>query len=250
MGELLKPDTNRPIENCRTVAKQRHALVRAITGGSAMAETVLDIVRPHLRGRLHQLAFLASTAGLVWLVRSASSTKAVVAAWIYGVASVLLYLTSSTYHVFARSPRARRVLQRADHSMIFVLIAGTFTPVCILALHGSGRWVLLAAMWASAVGGVVFKLVAIERFPRVGNALYIVLGWAALAALPSLIHRPGVLALIAAGGVLYTGGAIMFFMGRPKFSPTWFGYHEVWHALGVAAGALLFAVNLGLIRGG
>jgi len=215
-----------------------------------MADNVLDIVRPHLRGRLHQLAFVASMAGLVWLVRSASSTAAVVAAWIYGVASILLYLTSSTYHVFARSPRARKVMQRADHSMIFVLIAGTFTPVCILALHGPGRWVLLAAMWAAAIGGVVLKLVAIERFPRFGNALYIVLGWAGLAALPALIHRPGVLALIAAGGALYTGGAIMFFMGRPRLSPRWFGYHEMWHALGVAAGVLLFVVNLGLIRGG
>ena len=215
-----------------------------------MPDRVLDVVRPHLRGRLHQVAVLASVVGLVWLVRAASSTRAVVAAWIYGVASILLYLSSSTYHVFARSPRARKVMQRIDHSMIFVLIAGSFTPLCILALGGPGRWLLLAAMWAAAIGGVILKVVAIERFPRFGNALYIILGWGALAALPALIHRPGLLVLVATGGVLYTGGAILFFLERPKLSPTWFGYHELWHTLGVTAGALLFAVNLGLIRAG
>jgi len=213
-------------------------------------EGVVETMRPHLRGRLHQVACVASVAGLVWLVRSATSTQAAVAAWIYGVAGVLLYFTSSSYHVFARSPRARRLMQRADHSMIFVLIAGTFTPVCILALSGPWRWVLLGAMWAAAIGGVVFKLLAIERFPRFGNALYIVLGWAAVAALPALIHRPGMLALVAIGGVLYTGGAVLFFLNRPKLSPTWFGYHEVWHAFGVIAGVLLFVVNLGLVRSG
>ena len=213
-------------------------------------DSVIETVRPRLRGRMHQVACVASIAGLVWLVRSASSVQAVVAAWIYGIAGVLLYFTSSTYHVFARSPRARRLMQRADHSMIFVLIAGTFTPVCMLAVGGPWRWALLGAMWASAVGGVVLKIVAIERFPRLGNALYIILGWAGLAALPALLDRPGMLAMIATGGVLYTGGAVLFFLQRPKLSPTWFGYHEVWHAFGVVAGLLLFAVNLTLVRAG
>ncbi len=215
-----------------------------------MDENVLVTMRPHLRGRLHQIAFVASVAGLVWLVRSASSTRATVAAWIYGIAAVLLYLTSSTYHVFARSPRFRRVMQRADHSMIFVLIAGSFTPVCILALTGPWRWVLLAAMWAAAIGGVVLKLVALDRFPRLGNAMYIVLGWAGLGALPSLIHRPQTLALIVAAGTLYTAGAVLFWMGWPRLSPRWFSYHEVWHTFVTAAGALLFTVNLGLVRAG
>jgi hemolysin III len=215
-----------------------------------MLEGVSETIRPHLRGRLHQVACVASVAGLVWLVRSASSTQAAVAAWIYGIAGVLLYLTSSSYHVFARSPRARRLMQRADHSMIFVLIAGTFTPVALLGLEGPWRWVLLAGMWSAALGGVVLKVFAIDRFPRLGNALYLVLGWAALAALPALIHRPGMLALVAGGGLLYTGGAVLFFLNRPKLSPTWFGYHEMWHAFGVAAGVLLFVVNLGLVRSG
>ncbi|HEX2575994.1 MAG TPA: hemolysin III family protein, partial [Aquihabitans sp.] len=93
-----------------------------------LADAKLMAQRPVLRGRLHQLAVLVSVVGLVWLVRSATTPRAVAAAWIYGVASVLLYLTSSSYHVFARSVRARRIMQRADHAMIFVLIAGSFTP--------------------------------------------------------------------------------------------------------------------------
>jgi hemolysin III len=92
--------------------------------------------------------------------------------------------------------------------------------------------------------------VALDRFPRLGGALYIVLGWAGLAALPTLWSRPGTLALIVAGGALYTLGAILFASHRPRLSERWFGYHEVWHSFGLAAGALLFVANMGLVRGG
>lgn len=206
--------------------------------------------RPHLRGRLHQLALLVSLAGLVWLVRSAPTGRALVAAWIYGLASVLLYLTSSSYHVFAKSPTARRWMQRADHAMIFVLIAGSFTPTAILLLPDPWRWASLVAMWCGALAGIVLKLVAIERFRRVGATLYIGLGWAATASFPVLARRPVTLALFVAGGMLYTVGAILFALNRPRLSPRWFGYHEVWHTLGVTAGGLLYAANLGLVRTG
>lgn len=206
--------------------------------------------RPHLRGRLHQLAFLVSIIGLVWLVRSATTPRALAAAWIYGVASVLLYLTSSSYHVFAHSSQARRVMQRADHSMIFVLIAGSFTPSAILMLPDPWRWWSLAVMWGGAALGIALKVVALERFHKLGAALYIVLGWAGLMAFPVLLRRPVTLVLFAAGGVLYTVGAILFALRRPRLSPRWFGYHEVWHTFGVAAGGLLFVANLGLVRAG
>ncbi len=212
-------------------------------------KTLLDD-RPRLRGRLHLAAAVVSVAGLVWLVRSAGSTQARVAAWIYGLAAVLLYLTSSTYHVFTRSPRARRIMQRADHSMIYVLIAGTFTPVCMLAVNGAYRWAVLAAMWAGALGGVVIQVGFFDRFRKLGGALYMILGWAGIAVLPSLIHRPGLLMGIVAAGVLYTGGAILFALGKPVLSPRWFGYHELWHTFGVAAGGILYFANLGLVRAG
>lgn len=211
--------------------------------------TLLDD-RPRLRGRLHLAAAVVSVAGLVWLVRSAASTEARVAAWIYGVAAVLLYLTSSTYHVFARTPRARRIMQRADHSMIYVLIAGTFTPVCMLAVNGAYRWVVLAAMWGGALAGVVIKVGFFDRFRKLGGALYIILGWAGIAVLPSLVHRPGLLMGIMAAGLLYTGGAILFSLGKPVLSPRWFGYHELWHTFVVAAGGILYFANLGLVRAG
>ena len=215
-----------------------------------MEQHLTPLERPRLRGGLHAAAALASVVGLVWLVRSAGSPRAVLAAWIYGLAAVLLYLTSACYHLFARSPRTRRLMQRADHSMIFVLIAGTFTPVCVLALGGPWRWVLLISVWVGAVVGVTIKVLALDRLPRLGNALYIVLGWAGLVAMPSLVHRPRLLALIVAAGLLYTGGALLFSLKRPKLSPEWFGYHEMWHAFGIVAGILLYVANFGLIRAG
>ena len=210
----------------------------------------LSVSYPKLRGRLHQVALVASIVGLVWLVRSAETGRALAVAWVYGIASILLYLTSSSYHVFARSVRARRIMQRADHSMIFVLIAGSFTPSAVLMLPDPLRWWSLGVMWGGAAVGVTLKLVAMERFPKLGAALYIVLGWAGLMAFPALAQRPGTLALFAAGGLLYTVGAIFFALNRPVLSPRWFGYHEVWHSFTAAAGALLYAANLGLVRAG
>ena len=203
-----------------------------------------------LRGRLHQAAFLLSLPGLVWLVDNAATPRARAAAWIYGIASALLYLTSSSYHVFAKSPRARRIMQRADHSMIFVLIAGTFTPIAVIAVPGPWRWASLAFMWVGAVAGVLLKVFALERYPRLGGAMYIVLGWAGVVVLPALWSRPGTLTLIAIGGVLYTAGAYLFATHKADLWPRVFGYHEVWHAFGVAAGIALYAANLGLVRAG
>lgn len=206
--------------------------------------------RPRLRGRLHLAAAVVSVGGLVWLVRAAESTEATVAAWVYGVSALLLYTTSGTYHCFARSMRARRIMQRADHSMIYLLIAGSATPALLLLMEGWARAALLGLMWAGAATGVVLKLVAFDRLKKLGGALYIVLGWAGLLALPAFMDHPGALALMVAAGVLYTVGAALFAAGRPRLSPTWFGYHEVWHVMGVAAGVLLFVMNLGLISAG
>jgi hemolysin III len=193
---------------------------------------------------------VASLVGLAWLIHDAHGARAVTAAWVYGVAMVLLYLASSSYHLYAGSPRTRQVMQRVDHAMIFVLIAGTYTPVCLLALSGALRWALLAIVWVGAITGIVLKAVALDRFPKFGFALYLVLGWAAIAALPALAARPDLLALAALGGILYTVGAVLFVLRRPKATADWFGYHEVWHVFGVAAGVAFFILNLGLIAGG
>jgi hemolysin III len=205
--------------------------------------------RPRLRGRIHQVAAVASVAGLAWMIVDAHTPTAVLAAVVYGLAAIALYATSSSYHLYARAGRAHTVLRRLDHSMIYVLIAGTYTPVCLLALHGSVRWVLLAIVWIGAVVGVSVTVVAFDRVPYLTFVLSLVLGWAALLAVPELLDRPGLLTLAAVGGVLYTVGAILFALQWPGRAARWFGYHEYWHAFGVAAGAVFFAMNLGLIAG-
>jgi hemolysin III len=206
-----------------------------------------DHVRPRLRGRLHAVATGLAIAALAWLVRSATSVQATAAAWIYGVSSVLCYLTSSLYHLAARTERTRALLRRADHSMIYLLIAGSFTPVCLLAMSGWWRWPLIGLVWSGALVGVGLSAPARPRLPQFGVALYQILGWAGVTALPALAHHPGRLALVATAGLLYTGGAVLFARQRPVLHPAWFGYHEFWHGIGIVAGTLVFVVNLSLI---
>ena len=205
--------------------------------------------RPVFRGRLHQAATVAAAFGLLWLVRVAPTTQARIAAIVYGLSAVLLYLTSTTYHVFARGDRTRRVFQRLDHSMIYILIAGTFTPMCVLAMSGPWRWALLAVVWAGALLGAGLKTFTGLRYNRFGFALYLVLGWVGVLTLPALLQEPSHFVLTLIAGLLYTVGAILFAMQVPLRTSRWFGYHEVWHSFVVAAGALLFVVNLGIIAG-
>jgi hemolysin III len=209
--------------------------------------SLVAFVRPYLRGHLHAIATVLSVAALVLLVRSANSTEATVAAWVYGVAAVLCYLTSFSYHVIARSARARALMRRADHAMIYVLIAGTFTPVCLLAMVGWWRWIIFGIVWLGAVVGIGLSVV--PRYPRFSVALYIILGWVGVTALPALAHRTLHAVLFMVAGVLYTLGAFLFGRQRPALRPRWFGYHEFWHGMGVTAGAALFIVNLSLIAG-
>jgi hemolysin III len=206
--------------------------------------------RPLLRGRLHQIAAIVSAFGLGSLVYVAPTPQAKVAAWIYGLSAVLLYLTSTTYHVFTRSPRMRLVMQRVDHSMIYVLIAGTFTPICMLAMEGWFRWAILGFVWLGALTGVGLTVLAGHRYPRFGFGLYLALGWAGVAAFPTLVEDPARLFLMVTAGVLYTVGAVMFALHWPFPNAKWFGYHEVWHVFVVAAGVLFFIVNFGIIRQG
>lgn len=203
--------------------------------------------RPRMRGRLHQVAVIASIGGAAWLLADAHTSQGVAAACVYGLATIALYATSACYHLYARSARALHVMQRLDHSMIYVLIAGTYTPVCLLALDGPYRWALLGLVWVGALTGVVFAALALDRFPKFTWALYLVLGWAAIAAVPDLARRPALLAFAVLGGAFYTLGAVLFALHRPRPVATWFGYHEFWHAFSIAGGAVFFAVNLRLI---
>jgi hemolysin III len=201
-------------------------------------------VKPLLRGVSHEDAFFVSLGCGVALILAASNGKARLAASIYAVAVSALLGTSALYHRVTWRPAARRWMRRLDHSMIFVLIAGTYTPVALLALKGSLASTILIVVWAGALGGVIFKLVWIDAPKWVFALVYLALGWvsvAILGELPAAIGWLGVAGL-AGGGLLYTIGAIVYASGRPNPSPKVFGYHEVFHALVIVAAALHYAV--------
>jgi hemolysin III len=201
-------------------------------------------VRPSLRGVSHQYAFFVSVACGVGLILAASGGRARVAASIYAVAVSALLGTSALYHRVTWRPRARRWMKRLDHSMIFVLIAGTYTPVALLALKGSLATTILIVLWAGALGGIVFKLVWIDAPKWLFALVYVVLGLvtgAVFGELPAAIGWLGVAGLIS-GGLLYVIGAIVYASGRPNPWPKVFGYHEIFHALVLAAAGLHYAV--------
>jgi hemolysin III len=202
-------------------------------------------LKPRLRGLSHQWAFFVSLLTGGALVVSAPTAEATVAAAVYAASVAGLFGASALYHrINWASAKARAWMRRLDHSMIFLLIAGTYTPFAVLALHGPLATAILIAVWAGALAGIVFKLVWIAAPKAVVAAVYVVLGWVAVAAFPQLISRLGVLptALVAAGGVLYTVGAVIYALRRPDPVPTVFGYHELFHSLVIAAAALQYAV--------
>jgi len=202
-------------------------------------------LKPRLRGVSHQWAFFVSLVLGLALVLTAPGGRATAAAAIYSASVAGLFGTSALYHrVNWSSAGARAWMRRLDHSMIFVLIAGSYTPFALLALHGRLAMAILIAVWGGAVAGVGFKLIWIDAPKWLVAITYVVLGWVAVAAFPQLLDRIGVVAtaLVAAGGVLYTLGAVVYARKRPDPSPTVFGYHEVFHLLVIVAAALQYAV--------
>src|SRR6202035_5807584 len=200
--------------------------------------------KPRLRGVSHQYAFFVSLGCGVALILAASEGRARLGASIYAAAVSALLGTSALYHRITWRPNARRWMRRLDHSMIFVLIAGTYTPVALLALKGSLASAILIVLWAGALAGVVFKLLWIDAPKWLLAAIYVALGLVSAAVfgeLPAAIGWLGVAGL-ASGGLLYVVGAIVYASGRPNPWPKVFGYHEVFHALVLAAAALQYAV--------
>ncbi len=201
-------------------------------------------IKPRLRGVSHQYAFFVSLGCGVALILGASDGRARLAASIYAVAVSALLGTSALYHRVTWRPKARRWMRRLDHSMIFVLIAGTYTPVALLALKGSLASTILIVLWTGALGGAVFKLLWIDAPKWLFAAVYVALGLVTAAVfgeLPTAIGWLGVAGL-ATGGLLYVIGAVVYASGRPNPWPKVFGYHEIFHALVIAAAALQYAV--------
>lgn len=209
-----------------------------------MNTPALPPVKPRLRGVLHEYGFFVSIPCGVALILAASGGRARLAAAIYAIAVSALLGTSALYHRVTWRPRARRWMRRLDHSMIFVLIAGTYTPVALLKLHGPLANTILIVLWLGALGGVVFKLLWIDAPKWVFALVYVALGLvtaAIVGELPAAIGWLGVAGL-AGGGLLYVIGAAVYASGRPNPWPKVFGYHEVFHTLVLAAAALQYAV--------
>jgi hemolysin III len=202
-------------------------------------------LKPRLRGVFHQWACAVSVPLGVALVIVAGTGRARIALTAYAVSLVGLFGVSALYHrINWRSLTARDWMRRLDHSMIFILIAGSYTPFAVLVLRGPLASVILLAAWGGATVGVGFNLVWSNAPTWLRAALYVVLGWVAVVALPQLASAIGIggLTLLGLGGVLYTLGAVVYAVKRPNPAPAVFGYHEIFHILVIAAAALQYAV--------
>jgi hemolysin III len=200
------------------------------------------VVKPRLRGVIHQWSFFVALLAGVVLVVLAPEGRATVSAAVYAAALAGLLGTSALYHRVTWRPAVRAWMRRVDHSMIFVLIAGTYTPFAVLVLTGSTQVVVLAGVWAGAVAGIVFSLVWVRAPNWLAASAYVALGWFSLLALPQIAERAGIaaLALILGGGAAYTAGAVVYALRRPDPRPAVFGYHEVFHVLVVVAAVAHF----------
>ena len=203
------------------------------------------VLKPRMRGVLHQWAFPASVVAGAGLVLQADSARARIATVIYALSVAALLGTSAAYHrVDWRTVAARRRMRRLDHTMIFVLIAGTYSPFALLVLRGTLGVAILVGVWSAAVAGAVFKLVWIDAPGWLVAACYIVAGWVAVVAMPELAGRLGIAAVgaLALGGIIYSIGAVVYVVRRPDPVPAVFGYHELFHSLVLVAAALQYAV--------
>jgi hemolysin III len=220
-------------------------MMATVTEGIATA--IRDEVappRPKLRGVLHLITALLAPAGMVLLLLLADSPRGYVGASIYSTSVLLLYASSANYHLAPWPERLRKVMQRIDHSMIFVLIAGSYTPFCLIVLNNAWGIPMLSVVWTLAGVGVVVKNAWLSAPRWVGVSLYLALGWVGVVAAGPLMAElaDGALFMLVLGGALYSVGAVVYAMRRPDPFPRVFGYHEVFHAFVIAGSAVHFAL--------
>jgi hemolysin III len=204
--------------------------------GEQVRET-LDDVKPKLRGWMHAAsAPLTLAAGVVLVALSPTATTRIGSA-VFATSALVLFTVSGIYHRGTWSPRAWRFLRRFDHANIFLLIAGSYTPFTLLLLHGSERVMLLSVVWTGAILGVLFRVFFNDAPRWLYTPIYIALGWAAVFYFGDFVANAStaVLVLMAVGGGLYTLGGVVYGFQRPNPVPSWFGFHEVFHTLTIAA---------------
>ena len=209
-----------------------------------VASEAIAAVKPRLRGVSHEWAFFVSLVLGAGLIVAAKTPKATLAVAIYAVSLSALLGTSALYHrVEWKRPEVRRWMRRLDHSMIFFLIAGTYTPFALLVLDGPLADAILLVVWVGAIAGAVVEMVWIDHPKWVAALIYMSLGWVAAVSFPQLWEDMGVTGtlLVAAGGLLYTAGAVVYATQRPNPNPRVFGYHEIFHLFVIFAAAAHFA---------
>lgn len=213
---------------------------------TALAEEI----KPLLRGWFHAAASVgALLVTIALLIETYGNTASFIAALVFGLSMIVLYTVSSVYHIGSWQGRRERVLRAFDHANIFLLIAGTYTPICVNVLTGHLRVTMLVLIWGMAALGIA-SVVLTLRLPRVVMVgLYVGMGWVALIALPELLRQlplPATL-LLAAGGALYTIGAVVYALRRPNPLPRIFGFHEIFHLFVIAGSAAFVAAIWGWV---
>lgn len=207
---------------------------------------------PRLRGWIHLVCFFASLPAGALVIAGAGSGRARLAGVVYAIGMTAMFGVSAAYHRGQWSPVARRRMRRTDHGTIFVMIAGSYTPLCLLAIGGATGTAVLSAVWVGAGLGFLFAMTGIAEKAVFGLLCYIGLGWGAVLALPELSRSlsGNEIGLLLLGGIVYTAGGVVLGTRRPNPSPRWFGYHEVWHAMVVVACACHYLTILSVVRAG
>lgn len=211
----------------------------------ARSRKTKKILREPVNGLTHLAGGLLAVAGLVVLLVGAAGAgrpDQLVAFGIFGLSLICLYAASALYHLLPLSPAGVARLRRLDHMSIFALIAGTYTPFCLLVLEGGWRWGLLGLIWGLALGGVLLKLVWMDAPRWLSVLIYLGMGWIAVIAGPALFRAlpAGGIAWVLAGGLVYSAGALVYGLKRPNPVPGVFGFHEVWHLFVLAGSACHF----------
>lgn len=247
-------DTDHRFQAVRTQAEDAIHDLRDGRLGSALetAAEIVDVVRPRLRGWLHAGAFpLVILAGL-GLVAATPTLRGRVGMAVFVATASLLFGTSALYHRGRWRAGAHKVLRRLDHANIFLIIAGTYTAFALTLLPGGQASTLLVIMWIAALGGVIFKVCWVSAPRWLSTPIYIALGWVAIFYIGPFYRAGGalVLGLIVLGGVLYTLGGVVYGLKRPDPSPRWFGFHEIFHALTIAAFTAHFIAAVIIVASG
>lgn len=200
-------------------------------------------IREPINSLTHGFGAILALAGLILLLYNAivvQSVSHIVAFSIFGGSMILLYTASTLYHSLPVKEKTLAFFQKLDHSMIYVLIAGSYTPICLIVLDGSWRWGILITVWSLALLGIIKKFMSMKTPRWISNLLYLGMGWMGLILFPTLFEKLPLafLVWIIAGGTAYSLGAVIYGIKKPNPIPEWFGHHEIWH-LFVLAGTFL-----------